>query len=111
MLRLPGAEPLRLSVIRRTTQPDGSQTASLCTADNDWASYRALSLWIFHTPDGVLAGFPAGAPAAASMRIGEKINASGLSAPSPALSAVGAARLPGGGEQAQPEYDARVLQG
>jgi cellulose synthase (UDP-forming) len=96
MLRLPGAEPLRLSVIRRTTQPDGYQTASLCTADNDWASYRTLSLWIFHTPDGVLAGFPADAPAAASLRIGEKINASGLSAPPPALSAVGADLVGGG---------------
>ena len=81
MLDLPGAEPLRLDVVRRTTQPDGAQTASLRTADNDWDACRALSLWIFHTPDGVLAGFPAGVPAAASLRIGEKINGSGQSAP------------------------------
>jgi cellulose synthase (UDP-forming) len=81
MLNLPGAEPLRLDVVRRTTQADGSQTASLRTADHDWDACRALSLWIFHTPDGVLAGFPAGVPAAASLRIGEKINGSGPSAP------------------------------
>ena len=83
MLRLPGAELLRLDVIRRTAQPDGSQTASLRTADKDWDACRALSLRIFHTPDGVLAGFPAGVPAAASLRIGEKISGSGRLAPQP----------------------------
>lgn len=81
MLQLPGAEPIGLHVIRRTTQPDGTQTASLRTADSDWNACRTLGLWIFHTPDGVLAGFPAGVPAAASLRIGEKISGAGRLAP------------------------------
>jgi cellulose synthase (UDP-forming) len=79
LLQLPGAEPLRLDVIRRTTHPDGYETASLRTVENDWAANRTLSLWIFHTPDGVLEGFPRGVPAAASLRVGERINVSGPS--------------------------------
>lgn len=67
-LRLPEAAPVQLQVIRTTEQPDGSQTASLRAADDDWAVYRALSLWIFHTPAGALPEFPPGVPAAASLR-------------------------------------------
>jgi cellulose synthase (UDP-forming) len=55
-------------VIRTIEQPDGTQTASLRAAHDDWAVFRALSLWIFHTPAGALPGFPAGVPAAASLR-------------------------------------------
>lgn len=33
-------------------------------------TYRALSLWIFHTPGNAIPGFPPGVPAAASLRIG-----------------------------------------
>lgn len=68
MLRLPEAAPLPLRVIRTTDEPDGSQIASLRAADGDWAAYRALSLWIFHTPAGALREFPPGVPAAASLR-------------------------------------------
>ncbi|GAA2140088.1 glycosyltransferase [Arthrobacter humicola] len=67
-LRLPEAAPVQLQVIRTTEQQDGSQTASLRAADDDWAAYRALSLWIFHTPAGALPEFPPGVPAAASLR-------------------------------------------
>ena len=67
-LRLPESTPVPLRVIRTTEQPDGSQVASLRAADGDWAAYRALSLWIFHTPAGALPEFPPGVPAAASLR-------------------------------------------
>ncbi len=68
MLRLPGAAPVRLQVIRTTEQPDGTQIASLRASNDDWAVHRALSLWIFHTPAGALPDFPPGVPAAASLR-------------------------------------------
>jgi cellulose synthase (UDP-forming) len=67
-LRLPEAAPVRLQVIRTTGQPDGTEIASLRAADDDWVAYRALSLWIFHTPAGALPDFPPGVPAAASLR-------------------------------------------
>ena len=67
-LRLPGAAPVRLEVIRVTDETDGSQVASLRAADGDWDAYRVLSMWIFHTPAGALPDFPAGVPAAASLR-------------------------------------------
>ncbi|KRE79362.1 hypothetical protein ASG71_04510 [Arthrobacter sp. Soil763] len=68
LLRLPESDPVPLRVVRSTEQPDGSQIASLRAADGDWAAYRTLSLWIFHTPSGALPEFPPGVPAAASLR-------------------------------------------
>ena len=67
-LQLPGAPPVRLEVIRVTDEADGSQVASLRAAEDDWDVYRVLSMWIFHTPAGALPDFPAGVPAAASLR-------------------------------------------
>lgn len=67
-LSLPGSAPVTLQVIRATDQADGTQIASLRAPDGGWESFRALSLWIFHTPDGALPDFPAGVPAAASLR-------------------------------------------
>ncbi|MET4097370.1 glycosyltransferase family 2 protein [Arthrobacter sp. UYCu712] len=67
-LQLPMSATVQLQVIRVLEQPDGAQTASLKAADDDWAAYRILSLWIFHTPAGALPDFPAGVPAAASLR-------------------------------------------
>lgn len=32
---------------------------------DDWAAYQAISLWLFHTPDGAVPGLPAGTPAVA----------------------------------------------
>lgn len=67
-LALPGAKPLALDVMRVWDGDAGSETASLRAADGDWATYRALSLWIFHTPNNAIPGFPDGVPAAASLR-------------------------------------------
>ena len=36
--------------------------ASLRVGEGDWAAHAALSLWIFHAPDGAVAGLPAGVP-------------------------------------------------
>ena len=54
--------------VRLASRPDGSQVASLRAAEDDWDVYRVLSMWIFHTPAGALPDFPAGVPAAASLR-------------------------------------------
>jgi cellulose synthase (UDP-forming) len=68
LIQLPMTAPIRFNVVRVTTGPDGSQLASLRAPEGDWATYRALSLWLFHTPVGALPGFPLGVPAAASLR-------------------------------------------
>ncbi|BCW68344.1 hypothetical protein NicSoilB4_31070 [Arthrobacter sp. NicSoilB4] len=68
-LALPGAAPVALDVVRVWDGADGSETSSLRAADGDWNTYRALSLWIFQTPNNAIPGFPPGVPAAASLRI------------------------------------------
>jgi cellulose synthase (UDP-forming) len=74
-LALPGAEPVKLSLVRTKlgADPDG-QLVSLRVLPGDWAAMRTLSLWLFHTPIGAVSDLPAGVPAAAS------------TAPSPVLS-------------------------
>lgn len=66
-LALPGAEPVKLSMVRAGF-PEGAddRLVSLRVLPGDWAAMRTLSLWLFHTPDGVTTGLPAGAPVAAS---------------------------------------------
>jgi cellulose synthase (UDP-forming) len=67
-LRLPGAEPIKLAMASLPRQTRGSETydyVSLQVANDDWDAHRALSMWIFHTPDGAVPGLPAGTPAVA----------------------------------------------
>ncbi len=59
---------MALDVVRVTPGPDAYQTASLRVREGDWAAYRTLSLWLFHTPVGALPDFPIGVPAVASLR-------------------------------------------
>jgi cellulose synthase (UDP-forming) len=65
-IELPGTEPIKLAAVRES---DGalpySRLVSLRVIPGDWAAMRALALWIFHTPDGVIGDLPAGVPAAA----------------------------------------------
>ncbi|HEX9225046.1 MAG TPA: glycosyltransferase [Arthrobacter sp.] len=68
-LALPGANPVALDVVRVWVGADSTETSSLRAADGDWNAYRALTLWIFHTPDHAVPGFPPGVPAAASLRV------------------------------------------
>lgn len=65
--QLPGAEPVKLDVVRvstgqRAAGDEGHEFVSLRVADDDWAAYGTLSRWMFHTPDGVVPGLPAGVP-------------------------------------------------
>lgn len=63
-VELPAAAPIRMRLIRSTRQ-DGISVASLSVASGDWDAYRALSLWLFHTPEDALGDVPAGVPAVA----------------------------------------------
>jgi cellulose synthase (UDP-forming) len=64
-LQLPGAPELTLDTVR-VQRGDDVDTISLRVRPEDWATYRALSLWLFHTPPGVVDGLPPGAPAVAA---------------------------------------------
>ncbi len=59
---LPGAEAMTLEVAER---PGRTGVVKLAVRDDDWPSLRALSLWLFHTPAGGVAGLPDGIPAVA----------------------------------------------
>lgn len=63
-VELPGAEPVDLITTRAGVSED--RLVSLQVAPEDWKAMRTLSLWLFHTPSGVLAQLPHGVPAAAS---------------------------------------------
>jgi cellulose synthase/poly-beta-1,6-N-acetylglucosamine synthase-like glycosyltransferase len=64
-MQLPGARELSLETVR--IQPGEEwDTISLRVVPDDWATYRALSLWLFHTPPGVVDGLPPNAPAVAA---------------------------------------------
>ena len=64
-LRLPGAAPVRLQTVRVVAAEAGTETVSLQVRFGDWAAYRAISLWLFHTPPGSVAGLRDGTPAVA----------------------------------------------
>ena len=63
---LPGQVLIKMETVRVRPDGRGDDNASLRVAAGDWATYRALSLWLFHTPDGVIDGLPAGIPAVAA---------------------------------------------
>ena len=64
-LQLPGAPELMLETVR-IQRGDEMDTISLKVVPDDWATYRTLSLWLFHTPAGVVDGLPPNAPAVAA---------------------------------------------
>ncbi len=68
-LTLPQAEPVTMQVVRISEGPD-SDVASLSLLAGDWEGYRTMSLWLFHTPPGAVAGLPLDAPAVAARRTG-----------------------------------------
>ncbi len=64
-LVLPGqSEPIVLEAVR-VRSADDAEIASFRVRFGDWAAYRTIALWVFHTPDGVVEGLPDGAPAVA----------------------------------------------
>jgi cellulose synthase (UDP-forming) len=66
---LPGATaPIVLQTVRVRSGDGNTEIASLQVRFGDWAAYRAVSLWLFHTPAGVIDGLPEGVPAVALRR-------------------------------------------
>ncbi len=65
-LSLPGAEPLRMTVVRVGPDDQGRDVMSCRLAVGDWAGFRTMSTWLFHTPSGVVADLPPGVPAVAA---------------------------------------------
>jgi cellulose synthase (UDP-forming) len=66
-LGLPGAAPVKLSLVRTKPAADNAdQLVSLRVQPGDWAAMRALSLWLFHTPQGAVRHLRPGVPVAAS---------------------------------------------
>jgi cellulose synthase (UDP-forming) len=63
---LPGTPAIKMSMARLPTQATSYEFASLQTVAGDWLAYRAMSLWLFHTPPGALPNLPPGIPAIAS---------------------------------------------
>jgi cellulose synthase (UDP-forming) len=68
-LSLAGANPpvkvALAPLTRRSAESAEYDYVSLQVLTGDWAAQKALSLWIFHTPDGAVPGLPAGVPVVA----------------------------------------------
>jgi cellulose synthase (UDP-forming) len=64
-LQLPGARTLVLETVR-VQRGEEMDTVSLRVVPDDWSTHRTLSLWLFHTPPGVVDGLPPNAPAVAA---------------------------------------------
>ena len=67
-LSLPDTEPVKLlvgSAPRPSASTPGQVIVSLQALTQDWGTMHTLSMWMFHTPDGVVPGLPAGVPAVA----------------------------------------------
>ncbi|HET9646725.1 MAG TPA: glycosyltransferase [Microlunatus sp.] len=64
-LRLPGMDPIVAEVVLTRPGEESSSIVSLRVPAKDWGAYRAIALWLFHTPRGVITGLPAGVPAIA----------------------------------------------
>jgi len=62
---LPGqGEPILLETVRVRGE-GASEIASFRVRFGDWAAYRVIALWLFHTPAGVTEGLPDGVPVVA----------------------------------------------
>lgn len=70
-LRLPATAELSLQIVR-VAAADGLDEVSFRVTPGDWASFRELGLWLFHTPPGVIDGLPLGAPAVAAVDSGAR---------------------------------------
>jgi len=81
-LTLPGASSVTLVVVRvDARQTDEGDMVSLRAVDGDWATLRAMSLWLFHTPRGVLDGLPPHVPAVAATARGISAEVAGVRDP------------------------------
>jgi cellulose synthase (UDP-forming) len=64
-VELPGAAPMKMEMVRTRAQSDNEELASLRIAPDNWAAYRTMSLWMFHTPAYAVPQLPAGVPVVA----------------------------------------------
>jgi len=68
-LTLPGAPSVRMVAVRTVRDASGQfDVLSMRLAIGDWAGFRTMSLWLFHTPPGAVDGMPEGVPAVAATR-------------------------------------------
>ena len=81
-LTLPAAPPVTLIVVRVDARAEQEgDVVSLRAVDGDWATLRTMSLWLFHTPPGVLEGLPPGVPAVAVTSRGISTEVAGVRDP------------------------------
>ena len=62
---LPGAQAIKMSMSRPPQRSSNVELASLQAVSRDWIALQIMSLWLFHTPDNVIAGLPPSTPAMA----------------------------------------------
>ena len=65
--RLPGADPIKMEMVRMRQTSQYGELASLRALDGDWSALRSMSLWMFHTPDNAVVGLRHGVPVIASL--------------------------------------------
>ena len=63
---LPGARPIKMEMVRVQHPSTEFELASVQADLGDWAAYREMSLWMFHTPSTAQIGLPPGVPVVAS---------------------------------------------
>ena len=64
-IELPGAPPIKMELVRMAAQHSTDEFASLRIAADDWAAYKTMSLWMFHTPEHAVPELPVGVPVVA----------------------------------------------
>ena len=64
-VELPGADPIKMEMVRMRATTDSTEFGSLKLAENDWTGYRTMSLWMFHTPDHAVPELPRNIPVVA----------------------------------------------
>ncbi|MBA2772694.1 MAG: glycosyltransferase [Nocardioidaceae bacterium] len=69
-LELPRTHSIKMQMARLPQQSADDELASLQAVAGDWAAYEAMSLWLFHTPEGAVQGLPSGVPAVAVRQAG-----------------------------------------
>ena len=63
---LPGARPIKMEMVRVQHPSPDYELASVRADIGDWAAFREMSLWMFHTPSVAEIGLPPGVPVVAS---------------------------------------------
>ena len=64
-VELPGADSIKMEMVRMRSMSDSDEFGSLKLVENDWAGYRTMSLWMFHTPMNAVPALPHGVPVVA----------------------------------------------